>query len=62
MYKIQVLADNSGVWAGNALTFHDVAAAVAYARDLTSRWMLVRDWRVVTVAGEDVITSMDDAR
>jgi hypothetical protein len=46
-FKVEVLADNSGVWAGNLLRFDTIADAEAYARDLASRWLLVHDWRVV---------------
>jgi hypothetical protein len=49
-FKVEVIADNSGKWAGNGLTFDTVDAAEAYARDLMSRWTLVREWRVVPVA------------
>lgn len=47
-FKVEVLADSSGVWAGNALTFGTRPEAEAYARDLFSRWTAVREWRVVS--------------
>lgn len=34
-------------WSTNALTFATMEEAEAYARDLHSRWRLVRHWRVV---------------
>ena len=49
IWRVEVIADNSGNWAGNALTFTDKAEAWAYARDLAARWTLVRDIRVVPV-------------
>lgn len=48
MYKVEVIADSSGKWCGNGLTFDTKEAAEQYARDLFSRWTAVRDWRVVT--------------
>ena len=49
-WKAEVIADASGEWVGNALTFTTREEAEAYARDLFSRWTLVREWRVVEVA------------
>jgi hypothetical protein len=46
-YRVEVIADESGQWAGNSLHFGSVEAAEAWARDLWSRWTLVREWRVV---------------
>ena len=56
MYKVEVLADSSGKWAGNALTFDTRETAEEYARDLFFRWTQVREWRVVIVldAIEDI--------
>lgn len=52
-YKIEVIADSSGTWAGNALRFDTVDQAREYARDLASRWTLVKETRVVdTETGE----------
>ncbi len=51
-YKVEVIADNSGVWCGNGLTFDTVVAAEEYAKDLMWRWTLVREWRVVPVTEE----------
>lgn len=47
MFKVEVIADSSGKWVGNGLTFDTKAQAEAYARDLASRWMAVREWRVL---------------
>ena len=46
-YKVEVQADNTGTWAGNALRFVTEGEAEAYALDLAIRWTSVRDWRVV---------------
>jgi hypothetical protein len=46
-FLVQVIADNSGRWCGNALTFATQPEAEAYARDLHMRWTAVREWRVV---------------
>ncbi len=52
MFKAEVIADNSGKFVGNGLTFDHVAEAEAYAIDLMSRWTLVTKWRVVNETGE----------
>ena len=46
-YKIEVIADSSGQWAGNAMRYATYEEAEAAARDLASRWVLVLEWRVV---------------
>jgi hypothetical protein len=43
---VEVQADASGEWAGNALRFDDVDEAKRYGQDLWSRWTAVREWRV----------------
>ncbi len=48
-WRVEVIADSSGEWCGNGLSFDTYALAEAYARDLHSRWMAVREWRVVPV-------------
>lgn len=53
-YKVQVIADSSGEWCGNGLTFETVNAAREYANDLMRRWTLVRDWRVIDADGRQV--------
>jgi hypothetical protein len=47
MYKVEVIADSSSKWCGNGLRFDSKAEAEEYGRDLASRWMAVREWRVV---------------
>jgi len=44
-WKPEVIADNSGAWAGNALRFPTQAEAEAWALDLSYRWILVSQWR-----------------
>lgn len=54
-YKVDVIADDSGKWAGNALRFETVEEAEAYAIDLYGRWILVREWRIVDVTTDEVV-------
>jgi hypothetical protein len=51
-FKVEVVADNSGKWCGNARTFDTTEAAAEYAVDLASRWTLVQAWRVVDNLGK----------
>ena len=46
-FKIEVQADSTGTWAGNAMVYDTFEEAKAAARDLASRWMLVTAARVV---------------
>jgi hypothetical protein len=46
-FKPEVIADGSGVWAGNSLRFATREEAEANVQNLMMRWMLVRDTRVV---------------
>ncbi len=55
IYKVEVQADSTGTWCGNALTFDTVDKAKDYARDLYSRWTAVREWRVVEIANGAVV-------
>ena len=45
-FKPEVIADDSDKWYGNALRFKTSHEAELSARDLMSRWLLVRDIRV----------------
>jgi len=54
MYKVEVIADSSGKWVGNGLTFDTKDLAIAYASDLFMRWTSVREWRVVDDQGRPV--------
>ena len=47
MFKVEVIADNSGQWVGNRKVFATMDEAKAYAIDLEGRWTAVREWRVV---------------
>lgn len=44
---MEVIADSSGEWVGNALVFATKAEAERHASDLFSRWTAVRQTRVV---------------
>jgi hypothetical protein len=46
-WKPEVIADQPGKWNGNALRFATKEEAEANVRDLSMRWTLVRDTRVV---------------
>lgn len=46
-WKSEVIADNSGKWAGNALRFATKAEAEQYVADLSMRWFAVKDTRVI---------------
>jgi len=57
-WKVEVIADSSGEWYGNAMRYPSFMAACEAAESLKARWLLVRDWRVVVSfdapnAGED---------
>lgn len=49
MFKVEVITDSNDKWAGNGLTFATEKEAEEYAKDLMSRWTLIREWRVVPV-------------
>ena len=46
-WKSEVIADNSGNWAGNALRFATKEEAEHWVADLSLRWLAVRDTRAV---------------
>lgn len=46
-FKAEVIADDSGEWVTNSLAFATEQEAEAYAQNLSARWMLVREKRVV---------------
>lgn len=46
-FRVEVIADDSGTWAGNALRFESIDLAHEYAKDLAWRWTAVREWRVI---------------
>jgi len=45
--EVNTAGDPPDSWTSNALRFDTEDEAKDYARDLTSRWTAVRDWRVV---------------
>ena len=45
-FKVEVIADDSGSWMGNALRFDKKSDAEEYAKGLQRRWTAVRQWRV----------------
>ncbi len=49
MFKAEVIADDSGIWVSNALTFETREEAETYVKDLASRWLLVRETRVIEI-------------
>jgi hypothetical protein len=46
-FKPEMIADSSGEWCGNALRFATREEAEANVRDLSGRWLAVRETRVV---------------
>lgn len=58
-FKVEVhgVGDPEGHFVSNALRFNTQAAAEKYARDLSSRWGGMDDWRVVPVEAEQPMTT-----
>lgn len=50
-FKAEFVADSSGTWATNGISFATAGAAASYAQDLAMRWTAVRDWRVNSIGG-----------
>ena len=46
-FAVEVIADDSGKWCGNGLRFATPDEAKDHAKDLYSRWMAVKQYRVV---------------
>ena len=46
-WKVEIIADDTGQWEGDALRFATEQEALAYARDLELRWSAVRAKRIV---------------
>jgi hypothetical protein len=62
-FRADVLASGETSWASNALRFDTKADALAYARNLASRWLSVIKVRAVeisTPAREPYITGSED--
>ena len=53
MFRVEVIADNSGKWCGNAKTYDTHKEAINAAIDLALRWTMVSEWRVVENKTED---------
>lgn len=51
-FKVEVIADSSGKWCGNAMLYDTEGEAMDAAISLMNRWLLVREWRVVEVADD----------
>jgi hypothetical protein len=54
-FKYEVIADNSGHWAGNQKEYGTFDLAKAAALDLAGRWMLVMKARVIEFDGDKTI-------
>lgn len=50
--KVEVLAMGESRYSSNGLRFCTVDGAAEYARDLTTRWTMVRAWRIVPCEDE----------
>jgi hypothetical protein len=57
-WKVEVIADASGEWCGNAMRYPTYRAADAAGYSLSLRWMLVREYRVVS--SEDPVNASRD--
>ena len=58
-YAPEVIADNSGKWAGNTLRFATMEEAERWVRGLAWRWTLVSDTRVV-MSSDPVNARLDE--
>jgi len=47
-YYAEFIADDSGKFARNGLTFKTKGEAEKYAKDLMNRWYAVREYRIVS--------------
>ncbi len=47
MYYVEVIADDSGTWAGNGIVFGTAEEAETWVKGLFNRWTAVRKWRVM---------------
>jgi hypothetical protein len=45
--KVEVLADNSGKFCGNGMTFKTADEALKYGNALYGRWTLMKQFRVI---------------
>lgn len=49
---VEVIADRSGKFCGNAVKHDTVEVAIEAAEDLAGRWLAVIEYRIVVIAGE----------
>ena len=47
LFKTEVIADDSGKWAGNGMEFKDFESAEKYVKELADKWLSVRKGRVL---------------
>lgn len=52
LYRVEVIADSSGKWTPNGVCYRRKEDAEASGKDLSLRWMAVREWRVVEITEE----------
>ena len=45
-YKVEVLVSGETTWVSNALRFATTQEAEIYGKDLFSRWLAVKEWRI----------------
>ena len=60
-WKAEVIADSSGKFCGNALRFATREEAETYVLDLSMRWTLVRETRVIE-SDDPVNYKIEDGR
>lgn len=61
-FAIEVIADSSGKWCGNGARYLTKKAAEMAAFDLSMKWTMVRDWRVVPSPDAPTWALADDGR
>ena len=55
MFKAEVIADSSGKFCGNGLTFETATEAQTLVDNLMSRWTLVTQTRIIDMESEAVV-------
>ena len=55
MFRAEVIADSSGKFCGNGLTFETVTEAQTYVDNLMSRWTLVTQTRIIDMESDAVV-------
>jgi hypothetical protein len=59
-WAVEVIADDSGTWAGNGMRYPSEVSAWWAAKSLATRWTLVREVRVVE--SPDPVNATEDGR